>query len=315
MGLALVYQGFELRPDEEFLVSDHNYYSTLESVRLAAGRTGAQVRRFPIYGDIGKVSADELVDRVSSAVGPATRVVAVTWVHSSTGLKLPIKRIAERLGEVNSDREAGERVLLCVDGVHGFGVEDVEAGKLGCDFFAAGCHKWLFGPRGTGIVWGSKEGWKAVKPTIPTFMDNSPRSAWIAGREPTGRTTGRRMSPGGFKAFEHQWAVAEAFEFHERIGKSNIAARTHELSRCLKDGLAGMPHVVLYTPRPEELSAGIVCFDVKGMTPRTVVERLRRKSIVATTTPYAPSYARLTPSIRNSDAEVEAALREIRALG
>ena len=46
-----------------------------------------------------------------------------------------------------------------------------------------------------------------------------------------------------------------------------------------------------------------------------VVERLRRKSIVATTTPYAPSYARLTPSIRNSVAEVEAALREIRALG
>ena len=51
-------------------------------------------------------------------------------------------------------RPERERVLLCVDGVHGFGVEETSPAELGCDLFAAGCHKWLFGPRGTGLLWG-----------------------------------------------------------------------------------------------------------------------------------------------------------------
>jgi len=42
----------------------------------------------------------------------------------------------------------------------------------------------------------------------------------------------------------------------------------------MKEGLARMPRVQLYTPRDENLSAGMVCFDVKGMKPGEVVERL-----------------------------------------
>ncbi|MCW5976428.1 MAG: aminotransferase class V-fold PLP-dependent enzyme [Bryobacteraceae bacterium] len=315
MGLGLVYQGFHLQPEQEFLVSEHNYYSTRESIRLAAARSGASVRTFSLYSDIANVTAGELVDNVVSAVRPATRVIALTWVHSSTGLKLPVERIAEALSEVNRRRDESDRALLCVDGVHGFGVEDVETANLGCDFFVAGCHKWLFGPRGTGIIWGSRRGWGAVSPVIPTFRDNAVRRAWIRGEDPDGETNGARMSPGGFKPYEHQWALAEAFEFHQNIGKSRIAARTHELSRQTKEGLAAMPHVTLYTPMPDELSAGIVCFDVNGKSQREVVASLRKKQIIATATPYQPSYARLTPSIRNSPEEIETALREIRALG
>lgn len=70
------------------------------------------------------------------------------------GLKLPIREIADALAELNRDRHEGDRALLCVDGVHGLGVEDLSMQDLGCDFFVAGCHKWLFGPRGTGLVWG-----------------------------------------------------------------------------------------------------------------------------------------------------------------
>ena len=43
----------------------------------------------------------------------------------------------------------------------------------------------------------------------------------------------------------------------------------------MKEGLAGMSRVQLYTPRDENLSAGMVCFDVKGMKPEAVVERSR----------------------------------------
>lgn len=122
------------------------------------------------------------------------------------------------------------------------------------------------------------------------------------------------MSPGGFKAFEHQWALAEAFALHRRIGKSRIAARTRELAGQLKEGLAQMSHIALRTPRADNLSAGIVCFEVNGMSPYTAVTRLRERRVIATVTPYAERYVRLAPSIRNSPTEVEAVLREIRAL-
>jgi selenocysteine lyase/cysteine desulfurase len=172
--------------------------------------------------------------------------------------------------------------------------------SLGCDFFAAGCHKWLFGPRGTGFVWGKSSAWPAASPTIPSFTGTA--------------TPGEANSPGGFHSFEHRWALGEAFIFHLRIGKARIANRIHRLNRELKAGLAAMPHVTLYTPRSDKLSAGLVCFAVDGMSPDTVVRRLRERRIVATVTPYSPSYARVAPSILNTPGEIRRALDAINAL-
>ena len=80
-------------------------------------------------------------------------VLALTWVHSDTGLKLPVRQIADALVPINAVRPLAARALLCVDGAHGLGVEDATVADLGCDFLVAGTHKWLFGPRGTGLVW------------------------------------------------------------------------------------------------------------------------------------------------------------------
>ncbi len=315
MGLGLIYNGIHVGPGQEILTTDQNYYSTDEALRLKAEKSGAAVRSVPLYSDSSTVSAGELTARIVGAVSPATRVVALTWVHSSTGLKLPLAEISAALDEINDSRAENEIILLGVDGVHGFGVEDFDIADLGCDYFAAGCHKWLFGPRGTGIVWASDRGWENVSPTIPTFMDNSVRDAWVLGEDVTGGTTGRRFSPGGFKPFEHQWAMAEAFDFHLEIGKPAVAERTHELALQLKEGLAAMPHVRLFTPLSADLSSGIVCFDIDGMSPGGVIARLRDRDIIATVTPYAAPHARLTPSIRNSETEIESALQEIYAMG
>jgi selenocysteine lyase/cysteine desulfurase len=82
----------------------------------------------------------------------------------------------------------------------------------------------------------------------------------------------------------------------------------------MKEGLARIPRVQLYTPRDENLSAGMICFDVKGMKPGEVVERLLAQRIVASTTPYRVSYARLACNIVNTPQEIETTLRAIREL-
>lgn len=313
-GIGLVYNGLQLAPGDEVLTTEQDYFVTHEALRLAAERKGIEVRRVSLYDEVTETSEDELVSRLLAGITPRTRALALTWVHSSTGLKLPLARIGEEVRRLNRERAEGERILLCVDAVHGFGVEDVTVRELGCDFFISGCHKWLFGPRGTGLVWGSEAGWARVLPTIPSFIDDGVFEAWRSGDEPEGRTDGRRLSPGGFKAYEHLWAVREAFEFCEAIGKRRIEERTHALAAQLKEGLAGMRHVRLRTPRARALSAGIVCFEVDGLNPWRAVDRLRRRDLVATVTPYATRYVRLAPSIRNTPEEVERALAAVRSL-
>jgi selenocysteine lyase/cysteine desulfurase len=310
MGLGLLYGGLLLDEDDEVVTTTHDFFSTHEALRLRALRTGAHVRKARLYANARTASVDEIVSSAKRAIGPKTRALAVTWVHSGTGVKLPIRAIADALPE---------RVLLCVDGVHGFGIEATTPRDLGCDFLAAGCHKWLFGPRGTGVLWGRSEAWQAVTPTIPTF-DGRAFRPWLEGVAPP--TTGIAdlpravaMTPGGFHSFEHRWALAEAFEFRRRIGRARAAARTHALAQRLKDGLVEVRRVRLVTPQSSALSSGLVCFEVDGVSPFDAVDRLwARSRIVASVTPYSTPYVRLGPTIVNTTGEVDRVVRAVAAL-
>lgn len=313
MGVGLVYAGLKLRPSMDVLTTDQDYYVTHEALRLAAERTGATVRRVPLFEKIATVSTDEMVANILAGLRPETRVVALTWVHSSTGLKIPVRQIADALAEVNEKRPKEKRILLCVDGVHGFGNQDTSLPELGCDFLMAGCHKWIFGPRGTGIVMGTARGWESVIPTIPSFLDPDAYGRWKRD-EPTVTTTASMFTPGGFQPFEHLWALKEAFALHQLIGRGCIARRTAELASQLKEGLLGIAGVTLQTPVSPQLSAGIVSFDVDGMTPAEVVAKLRDYHVIGSVAPYRVPHVRLTPSIRNSETEIETTLRAIRKI-
>jgi len=313
-GLALLYGGLPLRPRQEIVASTHDHFAAYESLRLRALHTGATVRKIPLYALPEKATADEIVGNLVKGIGPRTRAVAVTWVHSSTGVKLPIRRMADALADVNKKRGDADRVLLCVDGVHGFGVEQESFADLGCDFFVAGCHKWIFGPRGTGLVWGRPDAWKGHQGIIPTF-EWAAFKLWMQGKTPESLPPGPRVTPGGFQAFEHRWALAEAFRFHLALGKPRVAARIHELATRCKQGLAAIGgKVKLHTPLAEDLSSGITCFEIDGLVPDTIVERLLAKKIVASDSPYATSYARLTPGLLNTPEEVDRAVAEVKAI-
>ncbi|QPD06385.1 MAG: Aminotransferase class V [Candidatus Nitrospira kreftii] len=313
MGLGLLYGGLQLRRGQEILTTTHDHYSTEVSLRLRAERTGATVRQSPLYRALKTVTRDEIVESLRKGISPATRIVAVTWVHSSTGLKLPIHDMALAIQSINRSRDEQDRIIFCVDGLHGLGVEDFSVSELGCDFLVAGTHKWMFGPRGTGLVWGHPKAWPMTQATIPTFSGQA-YELWMENKSSKDLPPSVHMTPGGFHSFEHRWALDEAFKFHQTIGKSRVAERISALNQQLKQGLASMRHVTLHTPMSQDLSAGIVCFDVDGIEPRAVVEKLRQRSIVGSVTPYATKYVRLAPSLINSPKEIETTLEEIRKL-
>ena len=104
---------------------------------------------------------------------------------------------------------------------------------------------------------------------------------------------------------------AEAFEFHRRIGRARIAARIAALNTQCKEALAAIPRVKVLTPRDAALSAGIICFEVQGRTPEETVQRLLERKVIASTSPYKVTHARLAPSLVNDERQVEAAVRAV----
>lgn len=296
MGLGLMYGGLSVGPGDEVLTTTHDFYSTEDSLRLLRRRTGATISQVTLYDDPAKATVDEMVGRLAAGITDRTRVVALTWVHSSTGVRVPVQEICAALEAMS--RVPRSQYVVCVDGVHGFSAVDVDLPDLGCDFLAAGTHKWLFGPRGTGILWGRSFG--DLTEIIPSFSGPG---------APSGRLT-----PGGYHAFEHRWALADAFGFMSSIGRDRLVARTVEQATQLKEGLAGLPGVSLKTPMDPAVSAGIVCFAVEGYAPPDAVFRLRDSAVVGSSTPYATSYVRLGPSIATKPEHVEAAIEAVSLL-
>ena len=312
MGLALVYHGLPLKKGDEILTTEHDHYSHHESIRLAAERAAATVRKIRLFDELTSVSAEDIVARIRKAVAAKTRVVGVTWVHSSSGLRLPVRQIADAIAEINRNRGEADRVLLVVDGVHGLGAVDENVAGMGADFFVAGTHKWIFGPRGTGVMWAPEANWKLLRPVIPSFADE-PYGAWMAGRK-LGDTKAAWVTPGGFHSFEHRWALPAALEFHRQIGRARVAERIHSLNGAAKEELSKMKSVRVHTPLDRSLSAGIICFDIDGMKPNEVVAKLLAKKVIASETPYGNSHARIAPSLLNNEEEIERSLRDIRSL-
>lgn len=313
VGLAILYSGLKLKSGDEILTTTHDHYSTEKSLEFATARNGATIKRISLYSDPSTITADEVTDTLIKAITPATRIIAVTWVHSVTGVKLPIRQMADAIKTVNEKRTEGNRIYFCVDGVHGFGVENITMESLGCDFFVAGTHKWLFGPRGTGILWGKKDAQNMVAPIIPAFRD-LPYGMWMNVYPNEKLSFSDLCSPGGFLAFEHRWSLNEAFNFHLKIGKERVEDRTHQLSTILKDGMKEIKKIKVLTPSDPTLSSGINCFEVEGLTPEQVRVKLLEKKILASTTPYKEVHARLTPCVINTEEEVQACVRALQEI-
>ncbi len=313
--LAMAYHGLRIRGDQDILTTEHDHYSHHESIRYAAARSGARVRHVALYDRAATADATQMVERVARAIRPTTRAVGVTWVHSSTGVKLPIAELAAVVARANRGRTDADRCLLIVDGVHGFGAQDADVARLGCDFFASGLHKWMFAPRGTGFLWGKSDAWRHARPTIPAF-DPDGMVTWEAwmNREPLPPTQAAFVSPGGFLAFEHFLAIPAAFEWHRTIGRDQIASRIDELSTAFKEGASKIRGVTLHTPRDPRLSAGISCFEVAGLSAEAMTQRLTAKKFRTTSSPYKTSYARVATGVMNTPAEIERVLRAIREI-
>ncbi|MGP6422051.1 pyoverdine-tailoring periplasmic protein PvdN [Pseudomonas putida] len=266
-GLAMIYGGVHVRPDQEILTTEHEHYATHTILALRSERDSTRVRKIRLFKDSYSATKAEILTAIDGAIRPETRVLGMCWVHSGSGMKLPIGEIGAIVDQHNRGRSDADRIVYVVDGVHGFGVDNLNFAQMNCDFFIAGTHKWMFGPRGTGIVCSRFAEVRYVTPIIPTFSEATAFS-----------TT---MTPGGYHSFEHRWALDEAFKLHLELGKAEVEARIHALNSYLKQRLQQRPQIELVTPLSPELSAGFTFFRVKGKDSDKIAAHLMANRVVA----------------------------------
>lgn len=291
-GLAMIYGGVHVRRDQEILTTAHEHYATHTILNLRTQRDGTRVRKIRLFKDPQTASKAEILASIDQNIKPETRVLGMTWVHSGSGVKLPIAQIGALVDKHNRHRSEQDRIIYLVDGVHGFGVEDLSFPTMNCDFFIAGTHKWMFGPRGTGIVCSRSEEVKYVTPIIPTFSEATAFS-----------TT---MTPGGYHSFEYRWALNEAFKLHLQLGKADVQARIHALNSYLKKRLQAHPRIELVTPLSPELSSGFSFFRVKGQSSDKIATWLMQNRVIADAVERdVGPVIRTAPGLLNTEAEVD----------
>ncbi|MCA4965403.1 aminotransferase class V-fold PLP-dependent enzyme [Pseudomonas sp. Y24-6] len=291
-GLSLIYGGIHVRADQEILTTEHEHYATHYALDYRQQKDGVKVRKLKLFENSREVSVDEVLGSIAKGIRPNTRVLGMTWVQSGSGVKLPIAEIGKLVEEQNRNRADQDRILYVVDGVHGFGVDDLDFPDMHCDFFIAGTHKWMFGPRGTGIICARSAELKDVTPTIPTFSEATAFSTI--------------MTPGGYHSFEHRWALDEAFKLHLELGKAQVQARIHGLNTYAKNRLLEHPQMELVTPLSPDLSAGFSFFRVKGRDCEQVAAQLMKNRVVCDSVDRdVGPVIRIAPGLLNSEHEID----------
>ena len=95
--------------------------------------------------------------RILDAIGPRTKLVAVTQMSNVTGTLVDVAAICR------GAREKGVPVL--VDGSQGAVHRPVSVPEIGCDFYAITGHK-LYGPSGSGAIWIARDRMAEMRPFL-----------------------------------------------------------------------------------------------------------------------------------------------------
>jgi cysteine desulfurase/selenocysteine lyase len=126
-----------LGPGDAVIASELEHHSNLVPWQMICAERGAELRIAPV-DDAGRVA----FDRVSFE---RAKLVAIAHVSNVTGTIAPIAELARRAHAVGA--------LLLVDGAQAVAHLPVDVAALDCDFYAFSAHK-LYGPTGTGVLWG-----------------------------------------------------------------------------------------------------------------------------------------------------------------
>ena len=255
-GVNLFAHGLEWKPGDEGLLGTQEHFSAHEAYLWVEKRYGARI----VWADIPAApeSVEQLVALYAKAITPRTKVVVLSEVAYTSGLRLPLKE----LSDLAHDRGA----LVSVDGAQSFGVVPLDVKTIGADHYAAPGQKWLLAGTGTGVTYIRKDAQEKVWP-LAGYVD-------AKGAGGKGAPPGNRYERSGQMNIPAAAGIAAAVDFQNAIGKDNIHQRSLQLTGQLRDGLKRIAGVTQVTSSDPRLSAALTVFAIRGVAPQDALKRL-----------------------------------------
>jgi isopenicillin-N epimerase len=247
----------------EILLTDHEYGAMHWTWERAAQRLGLCLRTFPL--PLLARTPEEIVAALAAALSDRTRVLFFSHILSPTGLVLPARQMCA---------EARRRgVLTVIDGAHAPAMIPLDLDSLGCDYYAANCHKWLLAPTGSGFLYSGPGGEERLEP-LQVSWGWHPDRARAAQRDDFGSTPRLR-----FIEFEGTrdlcpWlTVPAAIDFQACLGWDAVRARIAELAAHTRARLGAVPGLRVATPVHPALHGAMTAFRLPTGTDTAALRR------------------------------------------
>lgn len=286
-GMNIVAQGLRWNAGDRVLTTDQEHEGGNLCWQYTARRHGVAIDAIAIVP--GEHDPEAILRRFADAIVPATRVISVSHVTTSTGLRMPIAGIAAL---------ARKRGILCiVDGAQAAGGIAVDVKALGCHAYATSGHKWLMGPKGTGILYVSREASEAIAP-IP-WQESHLYGAQSAGVSPLTLAVG----------------LGTAIGLIQSIGIASVESHDLALRDRAYAGLMGIKGIRMASPPPgpqaTPLIACILPDAIDSVALRKAMLSKHRINVKSAEKRWFNGF-RLSPHILNTESEIDQVLRALR---
>ncbi|TSA20501.1 aminotransferase class V-fold PLP-dependent enzyme [bacterium] len=281
--LEIILMGMNLKSGDEILTTTQDYPRMLTTLRQREQREGLILRmiKVPIAPD----HLDDITAEFEKAISPKTRVILISHVINLTGQVMPVKSICALA------KSKGIEVI--VDGAHAFAHFDFKQSDLGCDYYGTSLHKWLFAPKGTGLLFVKRDKIEKIWPLMAA--DKSQKNDI------------RKFEEIGTHPAAPRLAIGEAILFHNGIGAKRKEERLRYLSRYWMTKLKDLPNIRFHTSWEPNQSCGIANVEIVGVDPGALGTYLMDKHKILTTAIIHDEFKgiRITPSVYTTLKELD----------
>lgn len=293
-GLNLVCAGLDWKSGDEVLISSEEYPALLFACHSLVNRMGVKLSYFQADPDPGAVLAE-----LKRLVTPRTRLIVASEVSTYTGKRLPVREIC------GFASEKGIRTLI--DGAQSLGVFPINVKTIGCDFYAANGHKWLHGPKGTGIFYCKADRTQELYP-VHIGMGNA--------KYPM--PDGKLVLETNYKRFEYGTRHLGSFlgfgpslDWLENLGWQNIERYMKGLTDYAKQVILSMPRLKLRSPLDWNQSSALISLSIDGVDGVELREWLRWERNILTRRVFEIDGIRISAAYFNTKEEIDSLFKAI----
>ena len=299
-GLNIVLSGLDWQEGDEIITCNLEHGSVLITSLVTGKRHGVKVRVVDLDPHD---SRETILGKFEAAFTSRTRLLFVSHVEFSTGLRMP----AAELARLAHDR--GAQIML--DGAQTGGHIHLDMAAEEFDFYSIPGQKWVLGYEGVGALYIRRELIERIYPAHsggravvhPVDYDNVQLAA-----------ADMEKFHGGSSSVPLQAAFLEAVQFVEEVGVREIEERNRQLAARLKRQLSDLPAVQVYSPMEPELSSGLVSFALSGWEPPAAVERLWNDHRIVVRQVDFPPGIRASFHFFNTEDEVDQLAQAVKGL-